>query len=162
MRGDRELIAQAVEEGLRYRTSVHGVTRTTTRDVVFGGVEIPAGGDLYVHYAAAQRDHAVFADPDVFDIGRPNVKHHFAFGKWTHIASAPLWRGSRLAWRWSASPTDPEHASRGGQPETVVPAHAHAGARLALDRVCAVRAIEQRGFGGVEVLALARSRTGPV
>jgi len=93
VRGDLELIAQAVEEGLRYRTSVHGVTRTTTRDVVLGGVEIPAGSDLYVHYAAAQRDHAVFADPDVFDIDRPNVKQHFAFGKWTHMClGAPLAR----------------------------------------------------------------------
>ena len=93
IRADRELIARAVEEGLRHRTSVHGVTRTTTRDVMLGGVEIPAGSDLYVHYAAAQRDAAVFADPDTFDLDRENVKQHFAFGKWTHIClGAPLAR----------------------------------------------------------------------
>jgi cytochrome P450 len=93
VRADRELIARSVEEGLRHRTSVHGVTRTTTRDVVIGDVEIPAGSDLYVHYAGAQRDASVFADPDAFDIDRENVKHHFAFGKWTHIClGAPLAR----------------------------------------------------------------------
>lgn len=93
VRGDRELIARAVEEGLRHRTSVHGVTRTTTCDVVLGGVEIPAGSDLYVHYAAAQRDESVFSDPDAFDVDRENVKQHFAFGKWAHIClGAPLAR----------------------------------------------------------------------
>ena len=93
IRGDREAIARAVEEGRRFRTSVHGVTRTTTRDVVLGGVEIPAGGDLYIHYAAAQRDEAVFDHPDTFDVDRENVKQHFAFGKWAHIClGAPLAR----------------------------------------------------------------------
>src|SRR5205814_5328259 len=91
VRGDRELIALAVEEGLRHRTSVHGVTRTTTRDVVLGGVAIPADSDLYIHYAAAQRDESVFADPDEFDVGRENIKQHLAFGKWTHMClGAPL------------------------------------------------------------------------
>ena len=93
LRADRELIAPAVEEGLRYRTSVHGVTRTTTRDVTLGGVAIPSGSDLYIHYAAAQRDESMFSNPDLFDIDRENVKHHFAFGKWTHIClGAPLAR----------------------------------------------------------------------
>ena len=93
VRGDSESLAHAVEEGLRYRTSVHGVTRTTTCDVVLGGVEIPAGSDLYIHYAAAQRDEAVFTDADTFDLDRENVKQHFAFGKWTHIClGAPLAR----------------------------------------------------------------------
>jgi cytochrome P450 len=93
VRADRESIARAVEEGLRYRTSVHGVTRTTTCDVVLGGVEIPADSDLYIHYAGAQRDEAVFADADTFDLDRENVKQHFAFGKWTHIClGAPLAR----------------------------------------------------------------------
>jgi cytochrome P450 len=69
------------------------VTRTTTCDVVLGGVEIPAGSDLYIHYAAAQRDEAVFTDADTFDLDRENVKQHFAFGKWTHIClGAPLAR----------------------------------------------------------------------
>jgi cytochrome P450 len=49
--------------------------------------------DLYVHYAAAQRDDSVFGDPDAFDILRPNVHRHFAFGRGIHTClGAPLAR----------------------------------------------------------------------
>ena len=122
VRGDRELIARAVEEGLRHRTSVHGVTRTTTCDVVLGGVEIPSGSDLYVHYAAAQRDESVFSDPDVFDLDRENVKQHFAFGKWTHIClGAPLARlETRLALECFAERM-PNMRLVPDQPEDVLP-----------------------------------------
>lgn len=122
VRGDRELIARSVEEGLRHRTSVHGVTRTTTRDVELGGVEIPAGSDLYVHYAAAQRDDAVFADPDHFDVDRENVKQHFAFGKWTHIClGAPLARlETRVALECFADRM-PEMRLVPDQPEEILP-----------------------------------------
>lgn len=122
VRIDRELIARSVEEGLRHRTSVHGVTRTTTCDVVLGGVEIPAESDLYIHYAAAQRDDTVFADPDLFDIDRENVKQHFAFGKWTHIClGAPLARlETRVALECFAARM-PSMRLVADQPEEVLP-----------------------------------------
>ncbi|WP_024934888.1 cytochrome P450 [Actinomadura welshii] len=90
---DRGVLKRAVEEVLRYRTSVHGVTRTTTRPVTLGGVDLPEGADLYVHYAAAQRDPEIFDDPDALDVHRPNVKRHFAFGRGVHTClGAPLAR----------------------------------------------------------------------
>lgn len=90
---DRSLIEVAVEETLRLRTSVRGTNRLTTRPVEIGGVTLPAGANLYVHYTAAQRDAAVFPDPDRLDIDRENVRRHFAFGKWTHMClGAPLAR----------------------------------------------------------------------
>ncbi len=90
---DRTLVESAVEETLRLRTSVRGVNRLTTRDVELGGVQLPAGTNLYVHYTAAQRDPSVFPDPERFDIDRENVRRHFAFGKWTHMClGAPLAR----------------------------------------------------------------------
>jgi len=90
---DRSLVPQAVEEALRLRTSVRGVNRVTTRPVELGGIQLPEGADLYVHYGAPQRDPDVFDDPDSFDLERPNVKRHFAFGKWTHMClGAPLAR----------------------------------------------------------------------
>ena len=90
---DRSLVNPAVEEALRIRTPVHGVLRTTTRDVELHGVTIPADSDVYIYYASAQRDEAVFQDPDRFDIHRADVYKHFAFGRFVHVClGAPLAR----------------------------------------------------------------------
>jgi len=82
---DRALVKNTVEESLRIRTPVHGVLRTTTRDVELHGVTIPAGSDIYLYYASAQRDGSVFAEPDRFDIHRRDVYKHFAFGRFVHV-----------------------------------------------------------------------------
>lgn len=82
---DRSLVKNAVEESLRIRTPVHGVLRTTTREVELHGVKIPADSDLYLSYASAQRDENVFADPDMFDIHRKDVYKHYAFGRFVHV-----------------------------------------------------------------------------
>lgn len=90
---DRSLIEVAVEETLRLRTSVRGTNRLTTRAVELGGVALPPGANLYVHFTAAQQDKEVFDDPHELDIERDNVRRHFAFGKWTHMClGAPLAR----------------------------------------------------------------------
>lgn len=90
---DRTLVKNAVEESLRIRTPVHGVLRTTTREVELHGVKIPADSDVYLYYASAQRDGTVFADPDRFDIHREDVYKHFAFGRFVHVClGAPLAR----------------------------------------------------------------------
>lgn len=90
---DPSIRRRTVEECLRHTTSVHGLPRTTTRAVTLGGVDIPEGADLYVHLAAAQRDPAVFADPDELDIHRANVQKQFAFGRGIHTClGAPLAR----------------------------------------------------------------------
>jgi len=90
---DPQLMRRAVEEGLRRSTSVYGVPRVTTRPVTLGGVDLPAGADLYIHYAAAQRDDSVFDDPDTFDVLRSNVHRQFAFGRGIHTClGAPLAR----------------------------------------------------------------------
>ena len=82
---DRSLVKNAVEESLRIRTPVHGVVRTTNRDVELHGVTIPADSDVYLYYASAQRDGSVFADPDRFDIHRQDVYKHYAFGRFVHV-----------------------------------------------------------------------------
>jgi len=49
-----------------------GIPRIASRDVTYGGVTLPAGSDVRVLFAAANRDPAVFADPDRFDPARDN------------------------------------------------------------------------------------------
>lgn len=93
VRADPSLVPAAVEEALRLVTPIRGVRRTATREATVGGVTIPAGADLYVHYGSPQRDPAVFAEPDTFDIARDDVGRHFSFGRWTHMClGAPLAR----------------------------------------------------------------------
>jgi cytochrome P450 len=85
-------LPQAIEEVLRYRSPGQIMFRATRREVELHGRRIPAGKMLLVGVGAANRDPAVFADPDRFDIGRdPNP--HLAFGHGIHFCiGAPLAR----------------------------------------------------------------------
>jgi cytochrome P450 len=79
------LIPQAVEESLRFDPSVAVWRRVTTRPVTLAGVELPEGARLYLWLAAAGRDKALFAEPDRFDVHRPDAERHLAFGKGLHF-----------------------------------------------------------------------------
>jgi cytochrome P450 len=88
-----ELVPDAIEEILRLESPAQGLFRTTTRAVEIGGVTLPAGARVMVHYGSANRDEAHFADPDVYDPRRANVSKHLAFGKGIHFCiGAPLAR----------------------------------------------------------------------
>jgi cytochrome P450 len=79
-----DLIPGAIEETLRYDPSVPVWRRVTTRPVTIGGVELPEGAKLFLWLAAGGRDGAVFADPDTFDLDRPDAGRHLAFGLGLH------------------------------------------------------------------------------
>jgi cytochrome P450 len=64
-------IGAAVDETLRYDTSVPVWRRVTSRDTTLAGVELPAGTRLLLWLAACNRDPAVFAEPDRFDSTAP-------------------------------------------------------------------------------------------
>ena len=81
---DRGLIPGAVDETLRYDTSVPVWRRVTTRPVTLGGVDLPEGAKLFLWLASTGRDAATFPDPDVFDMTRANAHHNLAFGKGIH------------------------------------------------------------------------------
>ena len=58
-----------------------GFFRRTTCPVEVNGVEIAEGEDVYMGWAAANRDPEQFEHPDRFDIDRPNPRHmSFGFG----------------------------------------------------------------------------------
>ena len=79
------LIPGAVDEVLRFDPSVPVWRRVTTRPVVLGGVELPAGAKLFLWLAAAGRDGEVFAEPDAFDPERENSRRTLAFGRGIHF-----------------------------------------------------------------------------
>lgn len=85
LRADPTLIPNAVEEMLRWWTPVMTFRRTATRGVELAGRTLHRGDKVVVSFAAANRDPAVFTDPDRFDIGRDNARRHLAFGAGPHV-----------------------------------------------------------------------------
>ncbi|MFI6385951.1 cytochrome P450 [Nonomuraea sp. NPDC050540] len=72
-------IAKACDEIVRYSTPVIQFRRTLTRDVEMNGMRYNQGDKVLLFYNSANRDEAVFTDPDTFDITRdPNP--HVGFG----------------------------------------------------------------------------------
>ncbi|RYJ21870.1 putative cytochrome P450 hydroxylase [Streptomyces sp. L-9-10] len=81
---DPALIANAVEELLRYLTIVQDlVLRVATEDVTIGGQLIRAGEGMLMNLPAGNRDGTFFDRPDAFDIDR-NTRGHLAFGYGIH------------------------------------------------------------------------------
>lgn len=92
LRRDPTLVPSAIEEMLRFEPPVIQFRRTATQDTELGGRTIREGDKVVVFFPSANRDEAVFPDPDRFDIERtPN--DHLAFGYGTHYClGAPLAR----------------------------------------------------------------------
>lgn len=81
---DRELIAAAIEEGLRYETPLTTVQRSATTDTELDGVQIPAGSVIDVCVGSANRDEQRWDRPQDFDIFRDRLPHiTFAAGEHT-------------------------------------------------------------------------------
>ncbi|MGH3260471.1 MAG: cytochrome P450 [Trebonia sp.] len=84
LRADPALMPTAIDEMLRWWTPVMTFRRTATTDCGLGGQAIRAGDKVVVSFASANRDEAVFAEPDRFDIRRhPNP--HLVFGYGPHF-----------------------------------------------------------------------------
>jgi cytochrome P450 len=91
--GDSGLLAGAVEELLRYDGPVELATwRYATEPLTVGGQAVAAGDPVLVVLAAANRDPARFAEPDVLDLSRRD-NQHLGFGHGIHYClGAPLAR----------------------------------------------------------------------
>jgi cytochrome P450 len=79
-----ELAPQAVEELMRYNPVIFGTIRQTVEDVELDGVTVPAGTTVMVNTAAANRDPAVYDDPDRLDITREGPASMLTFGGGIH------------------------------------------------------------------------------
>ena len=82
---DPSLVPAAVEESLRLEPAAAVVDRYATVGTRLGGTAIQAGDQVTVSITGANRDPAVFADPDVFDVRRANAGRHLAFAHGPHF-----------------------------------------------------------------------------
>jgi cytochrome P450 len=85
-------VRSAIEELMRWDTPLQLFERWVLEDVELHGVRIPKGAELGLIFGSANRDPAVFADPDRLDLSRsPNP--HLSFGAGIHFClGAPLAR----------------------------------------------------------------------
>ena len=90
---DPSLIPNAVEEIIRYDSSVISWRRVANRDVEVAGVTIPEGAQIMVMLASANRDDAEFGNGAEFDIMRKRPQRHMSLGHGIHYClGAPLAR----------------------------------------------------------------------
>jgi cytochrome P450 len=85
VRANPTLVPNAVEECLRFDGPIGMTIRVLHEDAEFGGRRIPADREVLAILWGANRDPAVFPDPDRFDVARPNAREHLAFGGGTHL-----------------------------------------------------------------------------
>jgi cytochrome P450 len=78
------LITNAIEEFLRYDSSVQLTGRTALETVTVGELDVPKGDTVLCLLGAANRDPAVYPDPDRLDITRANIRP-FSFGGGIHF-----------------------------------------------------------------------------
>lgn len=81
---DPALMAQAIEESLRFNTSAQRFKRTLTRVVTLHGQTMQAGQSVVLAFGAANRDERKFPDPDTYDIDR-RPTGHLGFGGGKHF-----------------------------------------------------------------------------
>src|SRR6185503_3635522 len=92
LKDDPALIPNAVEELLRYDSSVQMTGRVTHTEVEVGGITLAAGESVLMLLGAANHDPAHYADPDALDVGRQNIRPMSFGGGIHHCLGAQLAR----------------------------------------------------------------------
>lgn len=87
---DTSKISGAIDEVLRVSGSIFAWRRTAVVDAEIGGVAIPQGSNVLLLMGSANRDPAVFPEPDTFDIERSNARNHLSFGYGIHYCIGNL------------------------------------------------------------------------
>ena len=84
LRKDPGLMGAFVEELLRYDSSVQALLRVANHEMQIRGTSIPAGANVVLCTASANRDESRWTDPDEFRLDRLDVRRHLAFGHGRH------------------------------------------------------------------------------
>jgi cytochrome P450 len=80
------LLANAIEEMLRFVSPIQNFVRCIQQDCELAGKKLHAGEYVALFYGSANRDEAVFgADAEQFDSERPTARRHLAFGFGEHL-----------------------------------------------------------------------------
>jgi cytochrome P450 len=85
VKDDPARVERIVEETLRLSTPTQGMWRMVTKETELGGVRLNKGDRIVVVFGSANRDEALYANPDEFDPDRENLRDHLAFGKGIHF-----------------------------------------------------------------------------
>lgn len=85
LKAQPELAAVAVDECLRLDPPIHQMLRTVEVPVDRFGPSMCPGEKIIYGVSSANRDDAVFDDPDTFRLDRPNTKDHLTFGDGPHV-----------------------------------------------------------------------------
>ncbi|WP_328745136.1 cytochrome P450 [Streptomyces sp. NBC_00285] len=88
VQADFALLDGAIEESLRLEPGAAVVDRYATRDHTLGPAGIRKGDLVSVSLTGANRDPAVFPDPDRFDVRRANARLQLAFAHGPHYCLA--------------------------------------------------------------------------
>jgi len=92
LRESPDLIPNFVEEVVRLESPFKGHYRAVLRPTQLNGVELTESARVYLQWAAANRDPAVFSEPDKLQLDRERPRDHLGFGKGIHFCV-----GARLA-----------------------------------------------------------------
>ena len=85
LQADPSLWTGAVEEVLRLEAPVQLTGRFALRDTQLGGHRLTRGALVLAYLGGANRDPAVFDDPQAFDAGRANAREHLSFSAGRHF-----------------------------------------------------------------------------
>jgi cytochrome P450 len=93
LRADPSLIPAMLEEVLRLEGSTKQLSRLARRDTRIGDLPVKAGTKVLIGLPGANRDPRRWEDPAQFQLDRPKIREHLAFGRGKHVcAGAPLAR----------------------------------------------------------------------
>lgn len=93
LRADPGLIPALLEETLRLEGSTKQLSRLARRDTKIGDLPVKAGTKVLIGIPGGNRDPRRWDDPHSFQLDRPKIKEHVAFGRGKHVcAGAPLAR----------------------------------------------------------------------
>lgn len=82
--GSHAELPKAINETIRWLSPVQSATRHVAHETALHGVRFKPGDTVNCMLSAANRDPAVFQDPDRFDIGRKNAQRHLGFAVGPH------------------------------------------------------------------------------
>jgi cytochrome P450 len=85
LRAEPERWATAIDEMLRYESPVQRTGRVAYADTELGGVPVQRGQFVITHLGGANRDPAVFPEPERFDVTRAEAHKHLAFSQGIHF-----------------------------------------------------------------------------